>query len=85
MRKRFKTQHREALDGLKVARALAIWFHQALALAMDKEAKQGAALHETALQQHAAKQKTHAASQYIALNEALARILIDQLLKEAVR
>ena len=25
----FKTQHREALDGLKVARALAIWFHQA--------------------------------------------------------
>lgn len=24
----FKTQHREALDGLKVARALAIWFHQ---------------------------------------------------------
>jgi type I restriction enzyme, R subunit len=25
----FKTQHREALDGLKVARALAVWFHQA--------------------------------------------------------
>ena len=25
----FKTQHKEALDGLKVARALAIWFHQA--------------------------------------------------------
>jgi len=25
---KFKTQHREALDGLKVARALAIWFHQ---------------------------------------------------------
>ncbi|NIF47733.1 type I restriction-modification system endonuclease [Enterobacter sp. Ap-1006] len=24
----FRTQHREALDGLKVARALAIWFHQ---------------------------------------------------------
>lgn len=173
----FKTQHREALDGLKVARALAIWFHQAfgcagtqfkagsfiaptdpssqlrqlqldieqlkaelgqanvqlgssqklnelvaqekaeyeaLALAMDKEAKQlaqQAALHETALQQqqqdyeakiqqlqqqiaaqtvevvhkqqHAAKQKTQAASQYIALNEELTRILIDQQLKEA--
>ena len=25
----FKTQHKEALDGLKVARALAVWFHQA--------------------------------------------------------
>jgi type I restriction enzyme R subunit len=25
----FKTQHKEALDGLRVARALAIWFHQA--------------------------------------------------------
>ncbi|NOI31046.1 type I restriction-modification system endonuclease [Vibrio coralliilyticus] len=24
----FKTQHKEALDGLKVARALSIWFHQ---------------------------------------------------------
>ncbi len=24
----FRTQHREALDGLKVARALAIWYHQ---------------------------------------------------------
>jgi type I restriction enzyme R subunit len=24
----FRTQHREAMDGLKVARALAIWFHQ---------------------------------------------------------
>ncbi|WP_230860926.1 DUF4145 domain-containing protein, partial [Vibrio harveyi] len=24
----FRTKHREALDGLKVARALAIWFHQ---------------------------------------------------------
>lgn len=24
----FHTQHREAIDGLKVARALAIWFHQ---------------------------------------------------------
>ncbi|WP_375177780.1 type I restriction-modification system endonuclease [Marinobacter mobilis] len=24
----FQTQHREAMDGLKVARALAIWFHQ---------------------------------------------------------
>lgn len=24
----FKTKHKEALDGLKVARALAIWFHQ---------------------------------------------------------
>ena len=24
----FKTRHKEALDGLKVARALAIWFHQ---------------------------------------------------------
>jgi type I restriction enzyme R subunit len=24
----FKTQHKEAMDGLKVARALAIWFHQ---------------------------------------------------------
>jgi type I restriction enzyme R subunit len=29
----FKTQHREALDGLKVARALAIWFHQAFGCA----------------------------------------------------
>ena len=25
----FRTQHKEALDGLRVARALAIWFHQA--------------------------------------------------------
>ena len=25
----FRTQHREAMDGLKVARALAIWFHKA--------------------------------------------------------
>jgi type I restriction enzyme R subunit len=25
----FKTQHKEALDGLRIARALAIWFHQA--------------------------------------------------------
>ncbi|WP_140063877.1 type I restriction-modification system endonuclease, partial [Vibrio parahaemolyticus] len=25
---KFRTKHREALDGLKVARALAIWFHQ---------------------------------------------------------
>jgi type I restriction enzyme R subunit len=24
----FKTQHKEALDGLKLARALSIWFHQ---------------------------------------------------------
>lgn len=24
----FKTQHREAMDGLKVARSLAVWFHQ---------------------------------------------------------
>ena len=24
----FRTQHREAMDGLKVARALAIWYHQ---------------------------------------------------------
>ncbi len=24
----FRTQHREAMDGLKIARALAIWFHQ---------------------------------------------------------
>ncbi len=29
----FKTQHREALDGLKMARALAIWFHQAFGCA----------------------------------------------------
>ena len=27
----FRTQHREALDGLKVARALAIWYHQSFA------------------------------------------------------
>ncbi|HBO6863561.1 TPA: type I restriction-modification system endonuclease [Pseudomonas aeruginosa] len=26
----FRTQHREALDGLKVARALCVWYHQAL-------------------------------------------------------
>lgn len=26
----FRTQHREAMDGLKVARALAIWYHQSL-------------------------------------------------------
>lgn len=26
----FRTQHRDAMDGLKVARALAIWFHQSL-------------------------------------------------------
>ncbi|NOR68259.1 MAG: type I restriction-modification system endonuclease [Methylomarinum sp.] len=32
----FKTQHKEALDGLRLARALAIWFHQAFG-------KQGAA------------------------------------------
>ncbi|KFC84276.1 type I restriction-modification system endonuclease [Buttiauxella agrestis] len=32
----FKTKHKEALDGLKVARALAIWFHQSFG-------KQGAA------------------------------------------
>lgn len=25
---RFKTQHKEAMDGLKVARSMAIWFHQ---------------------------------------------------------
>jgi type I restriction enzyme R subunit len=25
----FKTQHKEALDGLRIARALALWFHQA--------------------------------------------------------
>src|SRR5690606_8584150 len=24
----FQTQHREAIDGLRVARALAIWYHQ---------------------------------------------------------
>ncbi|MFP6847307.1 MAG: type I restriction-modification system endonuclease [Pseudomonas sp.] len=29
----FRTQHREAMDGLKVARALAIWFHQSVAKA----------------------------------------------------
>lgn len=173
----FKTQHKEALDGLKVARALAVWFHQAfgkagtqfkagpfiapvdpssqlrhlqqdieklkadlnqanvqldssqqlhelvakekaeyeaLALAMDEEAKQlaqQAALHDAALkqqqqeyeakiqqlqrqianqvsdevakQQNSAKQKTQAASQYIALNEELTRILIDQQLRDA--
>ncbi|ALJ71813.1 Type-1 restriction enzyme R protein [Burkholderia pseudomallei] len=33
---RFSTKHREAMDGLKVARALAIWFHQSFG-------KQGAA------------------------------------------
>jgi type I restriction enzyme R subunit len=32
----FKTQHKEALDGLRIARALALWFHQAFG-------KQGAA------------------------------------------
>ncbi|MEI7994754.1 MAG: DUF4145 domain-containing protein, partial [Methylococcaceae bacterium] len=26
----FRTQHKEALDGLRLARTLAIWFHQAL-------------------------------------------------------
>ncbi|MBE7376386.1 type I restriction-modification system endonuclease [Pseudomonas lopnurensis] len=29
----FRTQHREALDGLKVARALAIWYHQSFSKA----------------------------------------------------
>ncbi|MCH8530924.1 MAG: type I restriction-modification system endonuclease [Saccharospirillum sp.] len=31
----FRTQHREAMDGLKVARALAIWFHKAFSQASD--------------------------------------------------
>ena len=30
----FRTQHREAMDGLKIARALAIWFHRAFGLSL---------------------------------------------------
>ncbi|MGK0371309.1 MAG: type I restriction enzyme R subunit [Glaciecola sp.] len=33
---KFKTKHKEALDGLKVARSLAIWFHRAFAKNADK-------------------------------------------------
>ncbi|WP_247254792.1 type I restriction-modification system endonuclease [Pseudomonas moorei] len=32
----FRTQHREALDGLRVARALAIWYHQSFGKQGDK-------------------------------------------------
>jgi type I restriction enzyme, R subunit len=32
---RFKTKHKEAMDGLKVARSLAIWFHRAFAKNTD--------------------------------------------------
>ena len=172
----FKTQHKEAINGLVVARNLAIWFHQsfgkggtqfkpgpfippqdpseqlrnlqseiaqlknqlqqvnsdlgssqqlneliakekaeyeALAHAMDEESRalaQQAAAHEQALtqqqqdyekkikalqaqlaaqdeksqasQRQQLNRKTHAATQYIVLDEALTRILIDQQLTE---